>query len=143
VLLTEFAVVEASTKELEAVRVGQALAILVNTGIAGYFGRMNHVRTTIDFPPESYRRMCPLIVPQLVIAALFTEDGKEVIELSDYTLFWAGNFSAEELGTLPSLRPIADNGTLSVLYATPTSWTQAAPPPTATLSAVCVTLNRH
>lgn len=73
--------------------------------------------------------MCPLIVPQLAIGAIFTADGKEMIRLSDYTLFWAGNFSEEELKSLPSLHPIADDGSLSVLYPVPTWWTQAARPP--------------
>ena len=78
----EFAVIEAQTLNLANVRVGQAMVVLVNNGVAGYFGRMNHVRTTMDFPEESYRRMCPLIVPQLAVAALMTSDGKEVIGLS-------------------------------------------------------------
>jgi len=122
----ELAVIEAQAQDAAHVRVGQAMVILVNNGVAGFFGRMNHVRTTMDFPAESYRRMCPLIVPQLAIGAIFTSDGKDVIRLSDYTLFWAGNFSEEELQSLPSLHPIPDDGSLSVLYPVPTWWTQAA-----------------
>jgi hypothetical protein len=53
----------------------------------------------------------------------------QVIGLSDYALFWAGNLTAQEIQTLPSLKPIPDNGTLSVLYPAPTWWTQAARPP--------------
>jgi hypothetical protein len=108
----EASVIEAGTRDNAKVRAGQALVLIVNSGIAGYFGRMNSVRTTMEFPEESYRRMCPQIVPQLVIAAIFTTDGHEVIGLSDYTLFWAGNFTSEELGALPSLKPIQDDGPL-------------------------------
>ena len=75
----------AQTLNLANVRVGQAMVVLVNNGVAGYFGRMNHVRTTMDFPEESYRRMCPLIVPQLAVAALMTSDGKEVTHTHTHT----------------------------------------------------------
>jgi len=93
----EAAVIEARTQDDAKVRAGQALVLLVNSGIAGYFGRINSVRTTMEFPEDSYRRMCPQIVPQLALAAIFTSDGREVIGISDYTLFWAGNFTAEVL----------------------------------------------
>ena len=124
----ETAVLEAQTVDLAKVRVGQAVVILVNNGVAGFFGRMNHVRTTMDFPEESYRRMCPPIMPQLAAAAIVTADGRELVALSDFTLFWAGSLAPEELAALPSLRPIPDDGTLSVLYPAPTFWTQAARP---------------
>ena len=53
----ELAVIEAQAQDAAHVRVGQAMVILVNNGVAGFFGRMNHVRTTMDFPEE----VCPAL----------------------------------------------------------------------------------
>uniref|UniRef100_A0A7S4L9L5 Glycosyltransferase 2-like domain-containing protein n=1 Tax=Guillardia theta TaxID=55529 RepID=A0A7S4L9L5_GUITH len=126
---SELATVIAETKDLHDVRPGQAFVILMGSGVLGYYGRMKQVSARIHFPPESYRRMCPLLVPQMLMAAVFTEDGTEVIRLSRPTLFWAGNFTEEEKENLASLTPVKDDGSYSVLYEVPTGWTQAARPP--------------
>jgi len=126
---SEVVTVMAETKDLRDVRPGQAFVLLLGSAVVGYFGRMKQVSTRIHFPSDSYRRMCPLLVPQMLMAAIFTEDGTEVVRISRPVLFWAGNFSEEEEDKLASLAPVSDDGSFSVLYQVPTGWTQAARPP--------------
>eukprot|EP00960_Hanusia_phi_P071530 767576-Hanusia_phi.AAC.1 len=138
--------------------VGAADRVVGCWGAAGVAPQLPQVSTRIHFPSDSYRRMCPLLVPQMLMAAIFTEDGTgaggvevgrqqgeavgrrqedllmfeaEVVRISRPVLFWAGNFSEEEEDKLASLAPVSDDGSFSVLYQGTipyTSPTSSSPP---------------
>ena len=112
------AIVEVRTVDRRPVRAGQGLAVVTSAGVAGWFGRANTARTSISYPPDSYRRMCPAIVPGMVMAVLFTADGAEVLAASRPVLFWVGRLNASEVAALPSLVAIPDRGEHTLLYPT-------------------------
>lgn len=122
------ATIEVRTVDRRPVRAGQGLAVVTTAGVAGWFGRANMARTSISYPPDSYRRMCPTIVPQMVMAVLFTSDGNEVLAASRPVLFWVGKLNASEVANLPSLVAIPDHGEHTVVYETIDGWTQEARP---------------
>lgn len=102
-------------------------AFVVNGQLTSHISHSQHITITIDLPPGAYRRQLPKIIPLTVMTALLTSEG-DVIATSDFSNMWAGDFSPEELATLPQLGPAQDDGTLSVVHLVPTHWTQAKRP---------------